>query len=68
MDAMNINPDQRLSVKEVAKLLDIGVSTTWKYVARGLLTPPQKLGQRCSRFRYGTVLEDVKRLNNGEGR
>ena len=49
------NPDQRLTVKELAALLNIGVSTTWKMVGDGRLPKPERWGSRCSRWRYGDL-------------
>ena len=51
----HINPDQRLNVKELAALLNIGVSTAWKMVGDGRLPKPERWGSRCSRWRYGNL-------------
>lgn len=51
----SVNPDQRLTVKQLAALLGIGVSTAWKMSSDGRLPVPEKYGNRCSRWRYGDI-------------
>ncbi len=58
-----INPDQRLTVKQVAALLGIGVSTTWKWVAENRLPAPERYGSRCSRWRYADVINAINGKN-----
>ena len=49
-----VNPDQCLTIPETAKLLKIGVSTTWAMLKDGRLPKPKKYG-RCTRIRYGDL-------------
>ena len=64
-DQPHINPDQRLTVKQLAALLGIGVSTTWKMVADRRLPTPERYGKRCSRWRYGDVLNALNKQAKG---
>lgn len=59
-----INHDQRLTVRQVASLLGVGVSTIWKMcsVDDGRLPPPERYGSRCSRWRYASVLEALEKM------
>ena len=53
------NPDRRLTVREVAALLGIGVSTTWQMVKDGRLVAPERYGARCTRWKYSDVIDSI---------
>jgi predicted DNA-binding transcriptional regulator AlpA len=59
-----ISPEQRLSVKEVAVLLSRSVSGIWAAVKSGNFPPPERYGSRCTRWRWGTVLDHLNQVRN----
>ena len=63
----SVNPEQRLTVKQVASLLGVGISTVWKMTKEQRLPAPERYGQRCSRWRLGSVLEVISGMAKKEG-
>ena len=59
--------EQRLTVKQVADLLQIGVSTVWAMVKDDRLPAPERYGSRCTRWRLGAVLEVLQKSGEEEG-
>ena len=53
-----------LDVKQVAKLLNIGVSTVWALVKVGRFPEPIRLPTRCSRWRRVDVVAGSKTLGS----
>lgn len=62
----NNNREQRMSVKQVAALLNIGKSTVWCWAASGRLPKPERYGSRCSRWKLGDILDAVNGSDNGD--
>jgi len=56
-----------LSVRDVASMLGIGVSTVWAWVQKGRLPQPIRLGTRCTRWRLDEVLEAIERMAKEAG-
>jgi len=56
-----------LSVRQVAAMLGIGVSTVWAWTQQGRLPKPLRIGRRCTRWRLDEVLEAIDRIAE-EGR
>lgn len=56
--------DPMLKADEVCRLLGIGASTLWKWVAEGNFPPPVRLSNKCSRWRAC----DVHRFIDERGR
>lgn len=52
-----VSPEQRLSVKDLAALMSRSVSGIWAAVKSGDFPPPERYGARCTRWRWGTVLD-----------
>ena len=46
--------------KEAAKLLRVGESTWWRWVADGRIAPGKKIGPRCTVWRRADVLALVE--------
>lgn len=57
------SPEQRLDVKDLAAILRRSVSGTWAAVQRGELPAPERYGRRCTRWRWGTVLDHLNQQN-----
>jgi excisionase family DNA binding protein len=57
----HLNLEQRLTIKETADLLGLGVSTTYKLIKQGVLPPPEKWG-KASRQRLGSILAAAEKL------
>jgi len=55
----SMNPEKRLSAKEVASLLGIGLSTLWKWLGEGRIPQPERYGARCTRWRFGTLIDHL---------
>lgn len=56
------DPGEYVSIATMAKRLDVGLSTAWRKVHDGFLPPATiKLGSRCSRWRWGDVLEHLSK-------
>lgn len=53
-----------LDVKQVAELLNIGVSTVWALVKEGRFPEPIRLTSRCSRWKRSDVVAWSKTLSN----
>ena len=53
-----------LDVKQVAELLNIGVSTVWALVKEGRFPEPIRLTSRCSRWTRSDVVAWSKTLSN----
>ncbi len=53
-----------LDVKQVAELLNIGVSTVWALVKEGRCPEPIRLTSRCSRWKRSDVVAWSKTLSN----
>ena len=53
-----------LDVKQVAELLNIGVSTVWALVKEGRFPEPIRLTSRCSRWKRSAVVAWSKTLSN----
>lgn len=53
-----------LDVKQVAELLNIGVSTVWTLVKEGRFPEPIRLTSRCSRWKRSDVVAWSKTLSN----
>lgn len=53
-----------LDVKQVAELLNIGVSTVWALVKEGRFPEPIRLTSRCSRWKRSDVVAWSKALSN----
>lgn len=53
-----------LDVKQVAELLNIGVSTVWALVKEGRFPEPIRLTSRCSRWKRSDVVAWSKTLRN----
>ncbi len=53
-----------LDVKQVAELLNIGVSTVWALVKEGRFPKPIRLTSRCSRWKRSDVVAWSKTLSN----
>lgn len=53
-----------LDVKQVAELLNIGVSTVWALVKVGRFPEPIRLTSRCSRWKRSDVVAWSKTLSN----
>lgn len=53
-----------LDVKQVAELLNIGVSTVWALVKKGRFPEPIRLTNRCSRWKRSDVVAWSKTLSN----
>ena len=53
-----------LDVKQVAELLNIGVSTVWVLVKEGRFPEPIKLTSRCSLWKRSDVVAWSKTLSN----
>ncbi len=51
-----------LRVKSVAKRLDIGESSVWKYVKDGILPKPIKISARTSVWRAVDIDNAIERL------
>ena len=58
-------PEGFLRVKEIAKLLSIGVSTWWGWVKIGKAPQGIKLGSRITVWRASEIMALVTRLENG---
>lgn len=53
-----------LDVKQVAELLNIGVSTVWALVKEGRFPEPIRLTSRCSRWKRSDIVAWSKTLSN----
>ena len=53
-----------LDVKQVAELLNIGVSTVWALVKEGRFPEPIRLTSRCSRWKRSDVVAWSKTISN----
>lgn len=53
-----------LDVKQVAELLNIGVSTVWALVKEGRFPEPIRLTSRCSRWKRSDVVAWSKTLSS----
>ena len=51
------DPEQRLSVKDIAALFRRSVSGIWAATARGDFVEPERHGNRCTRWRWGAIQE-----------
>ena len=56
------HPDQYIDVQTLSFVLDIAVSTAWSWVQQKRLPEPKRWGARCSRWRWGDILEAIERL------
>lgn len=55
-----------VSAREMAKRLDMGLSTVWAKVHKGQLPKPDlKMGRRCTRWSWQNVLEHLKQMDKG---
>lgn len=63
-----VSPEQRLSVKEVAALLSRSVSGIWAAVKSGDFPPPERYGTRCSRWRWGDILDRLEQARVAKSR
>lgn len=55
-----------VSARQMAKRLDIGLSTVWSKVQRGLLPQPDlKMGKRCTRWNWGNVIAFLEEKKGG---
>lgn len=55
---MTDNIDRMLTREEVAKIFGIKPKTTYKWVAEGKLSPPDKKSSRFARFPFSRVRAD----------
>lgn len=62
-EAQAVNPDARrtvplwLTVKDVAKLLSIGVRTVWRMTANGQLPQPMRFNRKLCRWNRAALIE-----------
>ena len=56
---LTYNPEQRLTVREVAALLSLGISTVWAMAGDGRLPRPERWG-RCTRWRFGDIVDHLE--------
>src|SRR5262245_40575445 len=57
--------DQHLQVREVARLMRIGVSTVWRWVKLGRLPSPVRFSKACLRWRASELLQYLNDLSRG---
>ena len=59
---MTENVDRMLTREEVAKIFGIKPKTTYKWVAQGKLSPPDRKDTRYARFPFSRVKADYRAL------
>jgi len=51
---------QYLRAKEVAKLLNIGISSVWRHTREGRLPKPKKISSRTTVWEYSELIEFIQ--------
>lgn len=55
-----------VSARQLAERLDIGISTVWAKVSKGLLPKPDlKIGARFTRWNWQNIVEHLERQAKG---